>query len=139
MNTDDISRIVEDEFVSVYSHFKEFQTDQQFQNMWKLCMDTVNDRDSMLNIVFCNDMYQIPPVKVFIDINRQELESLKSDKGLFDDKGCLKTYVKQSLGAFWGMVFRYGLGYDDRNVSTVVASKYYGVRTASHFIHVQKD
>ena len=137
MNCNQLVEIVENRFETVYPHFKEFQTDERFSSLWNLCIETVKNPDHMRNIIFCNDMYQMPPVKVFIDINRGRLKQLETDSFLFEERGkenYLRVYVKQCLGAFWGMVFRKGLGYEDRKTATVVATKYYGVRTASYFI-----
>ncbi len=138
---DDLVRMVEDGFCERYSHFKEFQTDEKFRPLWNTCIDTVKNHDSMNIIVFCNDTYKIPPVKVFIDINRDKLDVLLNehpDELLVNDKR-LKTYVKQCLGAFWGMVFRFGLGYADRRSVSLVQKEYYGIATASRFVHHTED
>ncbi len=133
---DELVRTIEDGFYDKYANFKEFQTDETYRPLWDLCIDTVKDHNSINIIIFCNDTYKIPPVKVFIDLNRDKLETiLKEHSGDFlTDEKRLKTYVKQCLGAFWGMVFRFGLHYADRCSMTVAQKDYYGIATASRFI-----
>ncbi len=133
---DDLVRKVEEEFCERYSHFKEFQTDETFRPLWDMCIDTVRNHDNMIIMIFCNDVYQIPPVRVFIDLNRDKLDALlhAGSSALFMDDQRLKTYAKQCLGAFWGMVFKFGLGYSDRRSVSVVQKGYYGVATASRFV-----
>ncbi|MBR4742916.1 MAG: hypothetical protein IK082_01850 [Oscillospiraceae bacterium] len=136
---DDLVRTIEDGFSERYFNFKEFQTEEKFRPLWSMCIETVKNRDSMTVIVFCNDTYKMPPVRVFIDINREKLDVLKNadpDELFTDGKQDkqFKTYVKQCLGAFWGMVFKFGLGYADRRTVSVVQKDYYGVATASRFV-----
>ena len=45
----------------------------------------------------------------------------------------MKTFIKQSIGAYWGMVFKYILGYTKRKTVSVVKEKNYGVQSASRF------
>ena len=136
MNNNLLLSTIESGFAERYSNFKEFQTDSIFRPLWDLCMKTVADTQQLNIIIFCNDTYEMPPVKVFVDINRREIEALcqSGDTSLFDENGRFKTYTKQSLGAFWGMVFRFGLMYQDRKSVFVVREKYFGISTASRFI-----
>lgn len=136
MNNDLLLSTIESGFAERYSNFKEFQTDSVFKPLWDLCMKTVADSQQLNIIVFCNDTYEMPPVKVFVDLNRSDIEALcqSESTSLFDENGRFKTYTKQSLGAFWGMVFRFGLLYQDRKSVFVVREKYFGISTASRFI-----
>ena len=136
MTVEQIVEIVETQYAEKYYNFQEFKMDEQYKAMWDMCMNTVKNRDLIINIIFCNDVYQIPPVRVFIDINREQIENLiANDKTqVFFENGRMKTYIKQSIGAFWGMVFRFALGYEDRRTVSVVKEKNYGVQTASRFI-----
>ena len=143
MNTEVLVRKIEADFCEKYPRFKEFQSDEQFRPLWDMCIETAKDYENMICIKFCNDIYQIPPVRVFTDINREKLKvlSVSHSNSFFTDDGQLKSFVKQCLGAFWGMVFRYGLepNYDDRRTVSVVKNNYFGISTASRFVHDSKN
>ncbi|MBQ2803914.1 MAG: hypothetical protein IJF07_08455 [Lachnospiraceae bacterium] len=132
---DIIREMTRNGFSEKYKNFKEFQMDERYQKMWKLCMHTLERRDLLLNMIFCNDVYQIPPVRTFIEINREELELLREEdkEQIFFEGKELKTFIKQSIGAYWGMVFKYILGYTKRKTVSVVKEKNYGVQSASRF------
>lgn len=141
MNIEKITKIVECGYADRYYNFKEFASDAKYRALWDMCMNTLKDYDYLTNIIFCNDIYQMPPVKVFVDINRKNIEKLMTDdkEHIFFDNYRMKTYIKQSLGAFWGMVFRYALDYGYRKTVTVVKEKYYGIQTASRFYKESED
>lgn len=85
------------------------------------------------------------PVRTFIDYNREAINSLlAADKDMLfseirkeKDKDLIvfKPVVKQYLGAFWGMAFKYAIGgYKFENVTTSINREdYFGIRTASRF------
>jgi len=77
MNTKEIIKIVEEDFSTNYYNFKEFMLDDKYRELWDMCVQTVENRDSLINIIFCNDVYQIPPTRVFVDINRVALDGLR--------------------------------------------------------------
>lgn len=135
MNTKEIIKIVEKDFSTNYYNFKEFMLDEKYRELWDMCVKTVENRDFLINIIFCNDVYQIPPTRVFVDINRTALDELRErdTENVFFENGCLKAFIKQSIGAFWGMVFRFALGYEDKRTVSVVKEKNYGIQTASRF------
>lgn len=131
------------DFTEKYSNFSEFSTSKKYKPIWDLCIDTLKCEDYVKNIRFCNDYYNIPPVRVFIDINRKQIDEIAQldfDEELFienDNRYLMRNFLKQSLGAFWGMVFRFGLGYDRRKTVTMIKDKYYGIATASRFEYVK--
>lgn len=135
MRVEEIIRIVEEDFSTNYYNFKEFMLDDKYKELWDMCVETARNRDSLINIIFCNDVYQIPPTRVFVDINRKALDEIKErDKeNVFFENGYLKAFIKQSIGAFWGMVFRFALGYEDKRTVSVVKEKNFGIQTASRF------
>jgi hypothetical protein len=45
----------------------------------------------------------------------------------------LDVFVKKSIGAFWGRVFRCINGYGDKKSVSVSMSEYFGVKTATCF------
>ena len=45
----------------------------------------------------------------------------------------LPLFVKKSIGAFWGMVFKFGLGYKGQKSVSVSMNEYFKVRTATYF------
>ena len=46
----------------------------------------------------------------------------------------LPIFVKKSIGAFWGMVFKYGLKYKGQKSVSVSMNEYFKVKTATYFI-----
>ncbi len=135
MKVEEVEDIVKEGYAETYYTFKEFMLDEKYQALWNLCIETLKNRDHLINIIFCNDIYQIPPTRVFVDINREQLNILmeQDSDNTFFQNGYLKTYVKQSVGAFWGMVFRFALGYEDKRTVSVVKEKNFGIQTASRF------
>lgn len=132
---DVIREMTKNGFCEKYKNFRDFQKDEKYSPMWELCMHTLERRDLLLNMIFCNDVYQIPPIRTFIEINREDLEKLKAEdkEEIFFENGELKTFIKQSIGAYWGMVFKYVLGYAERRTVSVVREKNFGVQSASRF------
>lgn len=141
MDIEYLLSVVTLDFAEKYSNFSEFSTSEKYKPIWNLCIDTLKCEDYVKNIKFCNDYYNMPPVRVFLDINRRQINEIAqldfSGELFTESNSCylMKNFLKQSLGAFWGMVFRFGLHYDDRRTVTMIKDKYYGIATASRFVY----
>jgi hypothetical protein len=48
-----------------------------------------------------------------------------------DEQARLNTFVKRGIGAFWGMVFKFVLGYSEQKSVSVSMNDYFLVKTAS--------
>jgi len=48
-----------------------------------------------------------------------------------DPQAVLDIFVKKSIGAFWGMVFKFALGYKEQKSVSISMNEYFMVRTAS--------
>jgi len=105
-------------FARTYKAFGDFINSGE---LWDLCIGAVRDVALMNNIIFCNDIHQIPPVNTF----------LKAYKA--DEMPDLAEMEKRSIGAFWGFVFKYVFGY--RNQKSV-AARVNTVKTATYFYDV---
>ena len=79
--------------------------------------------------IFCNDLFHIPPVKTFLLYYREELVKLTGRRDAM-----LEPFVKKAIGAFWGMVFKFGLGYQAQESVSVSLNQMFMLRTASYFI-----
>lgn len=90
-------------------------------SLWDDCIFTVRDTRLMNNIIFCNDIHQIPPVHTFLKVKKQNND--------------LTELEKRSVGAFWGFVFKFVFGY--RNQRSVTA-KVNTVRTATYFYDIKE-
>lgn len=44
----------------------------------------------------------------------------RDTENVFFENGYLKAFIKQSIGAFWGMVFRFALGYEDKRRENLI-------------------
>lgn len=91
--------------------------------LWDLIITTINDAELMRNIKFCNDVMQIPPVKVFVLAQRATLPELSNSD-------------KQSIGAVFGFIFKDVFGYKNQeSISCVVNT----IKTASRFYNVEEN
>ena len=101
MKTTEIAQKTSNGFSDYYSHFREFQLNPKYRGYWEKCIESVTDNDLLNNIIFCNDVFAIPPVKTFLTYYRNDFIRLTDD-----EKAVLDTFIKRSIGAFWGMVFK---------------------------------
>lgn len=101
------SKQIENTIYTDFTHaYKPFSNFKNSGPLWDACIDYVNNSDLMNGMIFSNDILQIPPVKVFIAINKQ-----------FNN---LSDYEKKALGAFWGFVFKFVFNYrNQRSVSII--------------------
>jgi len=105
-------------FAKIYKAFGDFIDGGE---IWNLCMGAVCDTKLMNNIIFCNDVHQIPPVNTFLKAR------------LANDMRDLTELEKRSIGAFWGFIFKHVFGY--RNQKSV-AARVNTVKTATYFFDV---
>lgn len=119
---------IEENFSKVYTHFKEFQDNKEYALYWNKCMEAICDEKILSHIIFCNDVFCIPPVKTFLTYYKDDFILLtgKSDAEL-------PIFVKKSIGAFWGMVFKFGLEYNGQKSVSVSMKEYFKVKTATYF------
>lgn len=110
----DIERELYTNFSTKYRRFSGF-IDSGY--LWDLVIKTINDVELMKNIIFCNDIMKIPPVKVFVLAQKPALPELKNPE-------------KQAVGAVFGFIFKDIFGYTEQeSVSCVVNT----IKTASRF------
>jgi len=50
-----------------------------------------------------------------------------------DEKAELTSFIKKSMGAFWGMVFKFVLQYQGQKNVSVSMNKVFMLKTASYF------
>lgn len=89
----------------------------------------MRDSELLSHIIFCNDVFNIPPVKTFLTYYKDDFVQLTGD-----EKAVLNVYVKKSIGAFWGMVFKYVLGYQGQKSVSVSMYDFFNVKTATYFM-----
>jgi hypothetical protein len=118
ISTNMIKEAIYADFSRIYKAFGDFIDSGE---IWDLCMDAVCDVKLMNNIIFCNDIHQIPPTNTFLKAR---------DANAMRD---LTELEKRSTGAFWGFVFKFVFGY--RNQKNV-AARVNTVKTASYFFDV---
>jgi len=126
MQTSDIVNQVEKSFTDTYTHFKEFQNNNDYRAYWEQCIKAVSERDLLISIIFCNDIFAIPPVKTFLTYYKDDFILLTGKTNAE-----LDIYVKRAIGAFWGMVFKFALGYKEQKSVSVSMNDYFMVKTAS--------
>lgn len=128
LTTKSIAAQVEMQFSSHYRHFREFQESPDYRPYWDKCMEAVRDRELFSHIIFCNDLLRIPPIKTFLLYYEQDLIRITGR-----EDAALELFVKKAIGAFWGMVFKFALGYQDQESVSVSLNQRFFVRTATYF------
>jgi len=126
LDVNDVRKKVSEEFSEIYTHFKEFQYNLEYSAYWNKCMESISDRDLLTCIIFCNDTFGIPPVKTFLTHYLSDFIKITEN-----EKAILETYIKRSIGAFWGMVFKFVLGYTEQKSVSVSMNEHFMVKTAS--------
>jgi hypothetical protein len=126
MTIQDITQRTTEGFAGYYTHFKEFQQGAEHRVYWDKCVEALTDRDFLVCAVFCNDVFAIPPVKTFLTRHREDFIRLTGD-----ERAVLDTFVKRAIGAFWGMVFKFVLGYSEQKSVSVSMNDFFQVKTAS--------
>ena len=107
----DIVQRVTERFADKYNHFKEFQHNPEYSAYWGKCVESITDRDFLVCVIFCNDVFGIPPVKTFLTVYKEDFIKLAGDERAH--------FVKRSIGAFWGTVFKFVLGYTEQKSVSV--------------------
>ena len=120
----------EGRFSDHYHHFRGFREAPDCRPYWDKCIEAVRDRELLSHIVFCNDLFHIPPVKSFLLYYERDLISMTGR-----DDAALEPFVKKGIGAFWGMVFKVILGYRDQESVSVSLNQKFFVRTATCFLN----
>lgn len=116
------SKAIEDDVrVHFAQKYKAFGNFIDSGSLWDDCISAVHDVKLMNNIIFCNDIHEIPPVHTFLKVRQQAVD--------------LSELEKRSVGAFWGYVFKFVFKY--RNQKSVTA-RVNSVRTATYFYDVQE-
>ncbi|MBR5966471.1 MAG: hypothetical protein IK015_10195 [Treponema sp.] len=123
-------KTVDGKFLEIYPNFKKFldDNDKNVAELRKLCYKAACDEEILSNIRFCNDKFEIPPVRSFCAQFKDEIDTIR--KNCVGEK--LSDSLKRGLGAFWGSVFKGCLGYP-RSENKPVPLKDFGVSTASFF------
>lgn len=131
MRASEIAKQVTDQFSDPnhYKQFREFQYGAQYKHYWELCIAALLDEELLGHIIFCNDLHRIPPVKTFLLYYRKELQEITGR-----EDAMLEPFVKKAIGAFWGMVFKFGLGYQAQESVSISLNREFMVRTASCFM-----
>lgn len=106
---------INSDFASVYKPFTNFHGSGL---LWLECLNTINDVKLMNHIIFCNDVLQIPPVKVFLMANNNLNQEFNN-------------FEKKAMGAFWGFVFKFVFGYRSQKENVPINTK--GVKKATQF------
>ena len=120
---------MEKDFLIHYKNFKNFK-EGEYKPYWDLCFMSLENRDFVTYAVLCNDLNGIPPVKSFLLYRKEEIKQLSNNN---DCK--LDDYTRRSIGAFFGMLFQFVLGYDkDKTKSIRVTMREFDLSTSSIFI-----
>jgi hypothetical protein len=126
MKMREIAAHINDNFSIKYVQFGGFQKKEQYIKYWNKCMDVFKDRDLLNCIIFCNDVFCIPPVKTFLFRFRNDFIQITGK-----NNAELDDFVKRSIGAFWAMVFKDLLEYQTQKSISVSMNDYFMVKTAS--------
>lgn len=118
VTTTEIINKINGEFSGVYKPFSNFPNSGA---LWNECINAAKDAKLLNNIIFCNDVLQIPPVKVFLAA--QNITAILTDN------------EKKAIGAYWGFVFKFVFRYrNQKSVSIRINS----VKSATYFFDVSQ-
>lgn len=130
---DEIVRSTVDGFAGKYPHFAPFTQTEETAPYWRLVLQTLQDRDLVGHIVFCNDIFGIPPVKTFLLVHEGPLTDIT---GRADAR--LPDAVKKSLGAVWGYVFKEVFAYAGQKSVSVTLPGRFMIKRATCYTDPQK-
>lgn len=120
---------IEENFSNIYTHFREFQENEEYSPYWNKCIEAICDEQLLSHIIFCNDVFSIPPVKTFLTYYKDDFIVLTGK-----NNAELPLFVKKAIGAFWGMVFKFALDYKEQKSVSVSMNEYFKVKTATYFL-----
>ena len=128
MATQDLEKLVNDNFSKMYNQYRSFMEKVEYKAYWDLCIKSINDPKFLSGVIFCNDVMTIPPVKVFLSYYKNELIRITNDP-----LAVLPLFINRSLGAFWSMIFKCILNYSYQEVIRINENFYFHVKTASYY------
>ena len=120
-------------FAKKYPHFKEFQTNEAYFPYWQLCLQALQNRDLLGHIIFCNDVFGIPPIKAFLCYFEGELKVIT---GREDAR--LDDFVKKAIGSVWGYIFKVAFDYAGQKSVSVSLNRTFMLKTATCYTQPQK-
>lgn len=112
--------IIED-FISVYKGTTKFCDTEYFRAFY----DSIDDKELYSHIIFNNDVLKLPPILTFVMYRQSIGDELFNKRMEKTDKRC--------LGACFGYLFKYVLGYN-RPVSVWVGEDKTDIKNASYFV-----
>lgn len=125
ITTLDIIEDLKGGFGNIYKPFSSYPNENG--KLWLLCLDIVSSQEILNNIIFCNDVLNIPPVKVLQALHQEIINELS-------------MYDKKFIGAFWGFVFKNTFGYKSQKQVGIASlsvidpiHKAHVIKTATYF------
>lgn len=107
-----------EDFTKTYKGTKKFTEENDYFAFFIKSLK--EDGELFAHIKFCNDVLNIPPILVFVRYHKEK----------FDRE--MEVYEKRSLGACFGYLFQFMLGYK-QSISTWVGDRKTGIKNASYF------
>lgn len=101
LTTTEIKAQLNHHFASIYRRFANYRG----TSLWSICLEAVENPEIMASIVFCNDVLEIPPAQVFINL---------VDKGYISKPDSIDDNDKRFIGSFWGFVFKEVFAYTNQ-------------------------
>lgn len=113
ININQIKNQIDNGFSNAYKPFASFKNSGA---LWDSCIDAVSDVDLLNNIIFCNNNFNIPPVRTFLSVYKN-IDNLSNTD-------------KKSIGAFWGFVFKFIFKYQSQRSVAINTGE---VKSATYF------
>ncbi len=123
IKTNDIILSINENFTSTYKNATNFVNSGE---LWDFCIQTIQDPIKMSCIVFAND-HEVPPVKSLLTYYKR----IKNPSDDFQ----FTPQESQYMGALMGYVFKFVLGYDQKNQKERCKVNSVGVKTATRFLN----
>jgi hypothetical protein len=124
ISTAELASKIDGEFLKKYKSFSDFPG----SDLWNECIKAAGDASLLNNIIFCNDIHELPPALTFLRV--------------LNPAGDLSEFDKRAVGAFWGFIFKFVFGYrNQRSASTqrnLLAREKKIIKSATYFYDVDE-
>ncbi len=129
MELSELQSYVENNFSKKFVQYRAFQEKDDYRDYWNLCLNSLDDKVFFDGIIFCNDILKIPPLKVFLLYNKENLIYISKDPS-----AKISLFLARSLGSFWAFIFKNVLHYSMQERAYLNTNLYFNIKTASYYI-----
>ncbi len=120
-------KFIIEKFINKYKGTTNFLDTEYFSAFY----NSLDDEKLYSHVIFNNDVLQIPPILTFVKYRQSIGDELFCKPMSKNDKRC--------LGACFGYLFKFVLGYDPHPKSVWVGERTTDIKNASYFVKERKN